>query len=264
MNMIGLESFNIRTKLDYEEYSFWIEEIVNDMLIELLDKKVFVEVDKRTMLFLNRDYDRLIINILDYYRGYDEERIISDFFYNTGENDKMTKVEQEFAEQHHDEVYRFLKSKKLSIEEGYDIVIIGYLQGVKDFHRKPSARAYAFEAVATRAMLNALYKHWRAESAEKRKLNHICYSLDANLTEEGKESNLYEIVADNTNEIEEFETSEMLKDVYRKLSDKGREVLKLLLKGYSKMEIQRACNIKRKALESELQTIREFTKMCMC
>lgn len=262
--IIGLEYFTIMTKLDYQDCYDEIEELVNDILDEMLEKRVFVDVDKRTMLFLNQDYDRLVINILDYYRNYDEERVISNFFYEVGEDSKMTKEEQDFAEQHHDEVYRFLKGKKLSIEEHYDIVIIGFLHAVKDYHRKPSARAYAFEAVETRAMTNTLYKHWRAESAEKRKLNHICYSLDANLTEEGKESNLYEVVADDNNVIQEFEMSEMLKDVYRKLSGRGRKVLNLLLKGYSKTEIQKACDIKRKALESELQTIRDFTKLCMC
>lgn len=79
--IIGLEYFTIMTKLDYQDCYDEIEEIVNDILDEMLEKKVFVDVDKRTMLFLNRDDDKLIINILDYYRHYDVEKVISNFFY---------------------------------------------------------------------------------------------------------------------------------------------------------------------------------------
>lgn len=176
----------------------------------------------------------------------------------------LTEREQNFAEKYHGEVYKFLKYKKLDIDEYYDVVIMGYLKAVKDYCRKESARQYTFSAVATRAMLDCLYKYWRAEGAEKRKLNHIGISLDENISEDGKESNLYEIVADERNAISDFETCEMIKSVCNALSDKGIEIVKMLLNGYNKTEIQRNCNLKRKAYESEMQRIRDVVSEIYC
>ena len=178
-------------------------------------------------------------------------------------SDKLTKEEQIFAEKHHDEVYKFLNSKKLSIEEYYDVVIIGYLKGIKDYCRKESARKYSLSTVVTRSMLDCVYKEWRAESTNKRKINHIAYSLDANVMEEGKEKNLYEVVADTRNVFEDFEMKELIQKIFSTLSQKGTEILQLLICGYNQTEIQKICNIKRKAFNSEMEIIRNnYMELC--
>lgn len=268
MHEINIENIRIITNLDYKEYLQDVKEIVNDIITDLLDNHTIVDLDQNTMIFLEKHNDKLVVTLLDYCRNYNEVREINNFFNvkeQTPTSDRLTKEEQIFAEQHHDEIYKFLNSKKLSIEEYYDIAVLGYLKGVKDYCRKESARQFTFSAVATRAMLDCIYKNWRSESAQKRKLNHVPCSLDANIIEEGKESNLYDIVADTRNVIEDFETSEMLKYLFKTLSHKGTEVLKMLIKGYSKVEIQRSCNLKRKAFESEMQIIKNnYLRLCNC
>ena len=78
----------------------------------------------------------------------------------------LTDYERQFADQHHDIVYDFLKSKGLSIFDYYDVIIFRYLRSVQRYLLEPELQRYSFKTIAYSAMRSALGHHF---SAERRK-----------------------------------------------------------------------------------------------
>lgn len=52
--------------------------------------------------------------------------------------------QQQFADQNHQVVERFLSQKRLDMAESYDVVIFGYLLAVQEYLEKPELSAYTF------------------------------------------------------------------------------------------------------------------------
>jgi len=75
----------------------------------------------------------------------------------------LTDEERRFAEDHHDVVYRYLRYRRLSREEYYDVVIFRYLRAVHRYLNEPGLRKYRFDTIARGAMRSALYYHFRGE-----------------------------------------------------------------------------------------------------
>ena len=172
-----------------------------------------------------------------------------------GKEEALTDREKRFAEENHNRIYLFLKANKLDITEYYDIAVMGYLKAVRDYHRKASAREYSFSAVADRSMRDCVYKYWRAEACEKRKSNKGI-SLDAPMVDDGKESNLHEVVADPRNGIAEAEESMTIEQILSKLDGKGKQIVKMLMDGESKAEIKRTLNITEWEFKSRFDVIK--------
>ena len=84
---------------------------------------------------------------------------------------RLSSSEREFAEEHHNLVYAFLKKKGLEINEYYDVVIFAYLTAVRRYFINKNLMQYNFSTIAWRAMESAVYK-------EKRKKSPILISLD--------------------------------------------------------------------------------------
>lgn len=79
----------------------------------------------------------------------------------------MTQEEREFAEQHHDLVIDFLRYKRLSIDDFYDVVIFGYLSAVQQYFRNPPA-GVEFKAMAFRAMKDSVLRDGEYHARAKR------------------------------------------------------------------------------------------------
>ena len=61
----------------------------------------------------------------------------------------LTEQESAFAAEHHSLIYRFLSKKGLSEDEYYDIVVFGYLNGVRKYFRRAELRQqYSFTTLA--------------------------------------------------------------------------------------------------------------------
>ena len=84
---------------------------------------------------------------------------------------RLSSSEREFAEEHHNLVYAFLKKKKLDVNDYYDVVIFAYLTAVRRYFINKNLMQYNFSTIAWRAMESAVYK-------EKRKKSPILISLD--------------------------------------------------------------------------------------
>jgi RNA polymerase sigma-70 factor (ECF subfamily) len=88
---------------------------------------------------------------------------------------RLTDYERQFADERHDIVYRFLRARRLSISEYYDVVIFRYLGAVQRYLSEPALRQYSFDTIACGAMRSALSHHF---AAEKRKQEFCITSTD--------------------------------------------------------------------------------------
>lgn len=79
----------------------------------------------------------------------------------------MTQEERELAEQRHDLVIDYLRYRRLSMSDFYDIVIFGYLSAVQQYFRNPPA-GVAFKAMAFRAMKDAVLREGEYHARAKR------------------------------------------------------------------------------------------------
>lgn len=74
----------------------------------------------------------------------------------------LTKEQADYAAEHHNLVYAFLKHRHDPQDELYDIAIFGYLSAVQRYHESEALRQYAFSAIAFRAMEREIARHHRA------------------------------------------------------------------------------------------------------
>ena len=86
---------------------------------------------------------------------------------------EMTHLQRQFAEEHQDTVFRFLRHKNLSIEDYYDIVIFGYLQAVQEYDENPALSRFQFSTIAWTKMSDCLGKHFSYENKPKRKAHTV-------------------------------------------------------------------------------------------
>lgn len=69
----------------------------------------------------------------------------------------LTEEERQFAEQNHDIVILFLKTKRLRFDDWYDTIIFGYLRAVENWFKKSSLHDYSFKTIAFMAMKSSVY-----------------------------------------------------------------------------------------------------------
>jgi uncharacterized protein with PQ loop repeat/DNA-directed RNA polymerase specialized sigma24 family protein len=79
----------------------------------------------------------------------------------------LTDYERQFADQHHDIIYRYLRFRGLSVSEYYDVVIFRYLDAVQRYLSDPALHQYKFETIACGAMRSALCHHFEAEKRRR-------------------------------------------------------------------------------------------------
>ena len=75
----------------------------------------------------------------------------------------LTQEQQDFAAEHHDLIYDFLRDNRLLQDEFYDVVVFGYLHAVRRYlvHER-LRRQVEFDVLARRAMMRDLAVHCKA------------------------------------------------------------------------------------------------------
>lgn len=81
----------------------------------------------------------------------------------------LTAEESAFAAEHHQLIYTYLNQNHLPEEEFYDVVVFGYLNGVRKHFRREDLQDYAFATLAWRAMDTCFANYVRAKHRPKRK-----------------------------------------------------------------------------------------------
>lgn len=172
----------------------------------------------------------------------------------------LTEEERRSAEIHHDWVYSFLHRHNYNIEEFYAIAVEGFLKGVQDWHRKPGAKEkWGMSIICERAMLDTMYKHFRAENAIKRKPSGGFISLDACYCDDDENNRQ---TFENAIITESFENDlvcdDAISNILNALTDRQRQIVLMKLDGYKDYEIRDELNIKQFTFNKELHQIKEY------
>lgn len=76
----------------------------------------------------------------------------------------LTVEEQRFAEENHQVIFQYLRSRKLDPEEWYDVVILRYLLSVKKWFQRPELHSWKFSTIARQDMRSAIGSHLKKEA----------------------------------------------------------------------------------------------------
>ena len=157
--------------------------------------------------------------------------------------------QQQFAEQNHDIVERFLSQKRLDAEEFYDVVIFGYLLAVQEYLEKPRLSRYAFSTIAWRNMNDCLINDYTYRNREKRSattepLNEEYLSIDTLLPSRMQRA------------AETLDNQELLIRLLSSITPKEQEVVRLKADGYTYREIAEKCSITVDGVDSRFTRMR--------
>lgn len=158
--------------------------------------------------------------------------------------------QQQFADQNHLVVERFLSQKGLDMAEFYDVVIFGYLLAVQEYLEKPELSAYTFHTIAWRNMNDCLINEYIYRNREKRRAavspyDEDCLSIDAMLPNRMQRA------------AETLDNQRQLLKLLSYITPKEQEVVKLKADGYSYREIAKKCSITVYGVESRFSRMRQ-------
>ncbi len=92
---------------------------------------------------------------------------------------RLNERQKRFAEEHHGIIESFLRSRGLSMDEYYDVVVFRFLRAVKQYDEREDLRQYQFSTIANNHMRSALGNHFAKERRERGRF--MVLSLDYKL-----------------------------------------------------------------------------------
>lgn len=167
---------------------------------------------------------------------------------------QLTEQESAFAAEHHSLIYRYLNERDLPENEYYDVVVFGYLNGVRKYFRRGDLKQYSFTTIAWSAM-NASYANYERSrrcpknSAQVLSLHepyHSAYALE-------------QMIADAKDYAEETISAIAVKETLQSFEQTELEVLKLLMEGYPKTEIRHTLGLTAEALNEAIVSMQNKT-----
>ena len=150
----------------------------------------------------------------------------------------MTWEQRQFASEHHNLIYSFLREKQWSADEYYDIAAFGFLRAVRRYLTEPALKRYRFSTVAWRAMSQSIASFHRAEARRKEAERQYIDSLTP-----------------PPDPFEEMETRLLLHDLATMSSDQQYRLAAMRLQGYSIAETASAQGMSPKRVRKLLREL---------
>lgn len=164
----------------------------------------------------------------------------------------LTPEQRLFADEHHDLVYKFLRKKRLSIDEFYDVVIFAYLRSVRRFLTDPILRQYSFVTIAWSSMNCAIYNYYRSQRTLKHSADVV--SLYNRPSEDSL--SLEETIAAPNPYMRQLEEQLLLHDLAKRVSKQQMNIVHLKSCGYNDRDIARQQNTTMKRVQELLEEVR--------
>ena len=167
------------------------------------------------------------------------------------QQNSLTEQESAFAAEHHSLIYRYLNERNLSEDEYYDVVVFGYLNGVRKYFRREDLKQYSFTTIAWSAM-NSSYANYERSKRRKNceqilsihEPYHSVYALE-------------EVIANTKDYAEETIGAIMVKETMQSFEQTELEILKLLMEGYPRAEIRRILGMTVETLNEVIESIQD-------
>lgn len=173
----------------------------------------------------------------------------------------LTEEEKAMAEKYHNLVYTFLHQKGYSIEEYYDIAVMGYLKAVQKYSRDDNLKLkWSFKAICYNDMHREIGNQTKKENTKKRMPEGGFTSLDLQL-ENSNESFINSIVTQTLEdeffaEYDRLEEADRIKDILSQLTDIQRKIAILKASGKPVHYISKKLHISLKAVNEEMKKAR--------
>lgn len=165
----------------------------------------------------------------------------------------LTDEERAFAEEQHRLVDDFLRYKRLSADDYYDVIVFGYLTAVQQYFRKPPANV-RFSDMAFRAMKDAVSEDIKFNA---RPIRHgETLSLDHPVN--GSESDLRDCLPDPAQDVsKQAEDRALIAQIKGMTEDSQMDVVALIAKGYLLHEAAHLLGISTSTARGRLYRLRE-------
>lgn len=173
----------------------------------------------------------------------------------------LTPEQRLFAAEHHDLVYKFLRKKRLSIDEFYDVVIFAYLRSVRRFLTEPKLKQYSFVTIVWSSMNCAVSNYYRSQNASKH--NALVLSLHTNPYDDSGYA-LEETIAASNPLMRQLEEQLLLHDLAKRVSSQQMNIVHLKSCGYNNRDIARSQNTTMKRVQELLEEVRTALKEICC
>lgn len=181
----------------------------------------------------------------------------------------LTEKEKQLAEKYHNAVYSFLHRHNYSIEEYYDVAIMGFLKGIQKYNRDESLQQWSILTICEYKMKTAIAQEFQKRYTKSRKPEGTIISLDAPYfhgdfgDKKNLEKSFLDMLPSETLEDEFFrmydeETeSERITAILEPYTDIQRKIICLKADGHTHSEIAKILNITFDAVGRELRKIRD-------
>lgn len=163
----------------------------------------------------------------------------------------LTTDESEFAQRHHNLVYRYLNQRHLPEDEYYDVVIFGYLLGVQKHFRYEELRKYSFTTLAWKSMDSCYINYVRQKYRPKR------YASVTSLNDSKYGICLEETIPDSTDIVEEVIGLLMCQELLQPLNTQEQSIVELLMEGYPVSYISKSLGISRGDILEKIDLIQK-------
>ena len=152
----------------------------------------------------------------------------------------LTPEQRVFAEKNHNLLLQFLRKRELSIQDYYDVVVFGYLKGVRDYLSKEYLQRYSFSTICWRSMLQSLSNYHRREKKQGQWIAlESIHLLPQNLP----------AVHDLT---EEMECRLLMHDLAAMITEEEIRIVRMRFQGHSIRKIAHDCNIPMREVKTHL------------
>lgn len=167
---------------------------------------------------------------------------------------KLTREEQVIAEENYYLLSYFMKKYELDFREWSDILSIPYIQAIKKYTDYERLHCYSIKTIILKSLDGAKANHIRKMTCAKRKPQGGSISFDKDI-----EYTFIPIVRNRIITLENEAISNLMAEmIFKRLQDQQqKEILRMLIEGYKKIEIQRELNISYYHLQKNIKFICE-------
>lgn len=151
----------------------------------------------------------------------------------------MNERQKRLVEENHNLIYFYLNRHNLDAEEFYDIAAIGLIKAAKLYDEEKTK----FSTFAVLCIGNEIKNEYKNRSLKRAIPYDKVVSANKNM---GQSLNDYYTIIQNGNENleEKVCTEDLIKKITRKLDDRRKQVLVMLIDGYSMSDIASAMGVK--------------------
>lgn len=172
---------------------------------------------------------------------------------------KLNYKQQQLVELNHNLIYSFAKSKKINLEENYDVLAIGLCKAALAYDENRAT----FSTLAYKCMSNEYNKIIREQTLKRKIPDNLLSSLDAVISvseEDGSEITLYDCIKKDIFPIPDSSTiTNIMFDKFynNKLTKQEQKVFRLLVQDITQIEISKIMSLTRSRIGQIVMRIRE-------